>query len=404
MPAEWAPHAACILLYPHLVDNFDRLEQARAQVLQVAQTIASADGGGEPVWLLCRDEETAAGIRTKLLSMPALTAGKTTGKDDSSSSQQSIVVGVCPSNDTWARDTAPTFCISPDNQRLVALDWKFNAYGGPEEGCYWPCDLDQAIAERVSKQLPQLLLQLQPELQLHSKDETIVTQVTHVPAPLVLEGGSIHTDGEGTILTTEECLLHPNRNPDLTRIQIEDLLKQHLGASKIIWLPYGLAFDEDTNGHVDNFACFAAPAHVLLAWTDDQERDPENYQRCRAAHRILMETTDSLNRPFQITKLYLPSPPLCYQSDEVNAPKQVTAVERVVGQRLAASYVNFYIANNAVLVPQFGVSPTDRHAVETLQDIFPGRQVVGVASREILLGGGNIHCITQQVPRISKTL
>ena len=160
---------------------------------------------------------------------------------------------------------------------------------------------------------------------------------------------------------------------------------------------------------MDNFCCFVAPSHVVLAWTDDQERDPENYERCREAMTFLQQSTDAKGRSLKITKLYLPSPPLRYTKEEAHSLSTAEndaaddgdgSAPRQPNQKMAASYVNFYIANQAVLVPQFGdgAEKTDTEAVATLQRIFEDRKVIGVPSREILLGGGNIHCQTQQVP------
>jgi agmatine deiminase len=247
----------------------------------------------------------------------------------------------------------------------------------------------------------------------------------HYSIPIILEGGSIHTDGEGTLLTTEECLCNPNRNPQLQRHQIEQILQLCLHIEKVIWLPTGLDADDDTNGHIDNFCCFVRPGHVVLAWTDDDVHDVENYQRCRQAEQVLVSAKDAKGRSFTITKLYLPSPPLRYTEEEAlslaiksteeeqGGPNDRTVhtdddkktkyiMIREPNEKMAASYVNFYIANEAVLVPQFGKDAviTDRQACETLQGVFPDRKVVGVPSREILLGGGNIHCQTQQVPAL----
>jgi len=366
MPAEWTSHAACLILYPHNAAVF-RLSKARPQVEQVARTIASA--GQEKVILYCQSLEDQAQLQKHVQDEP------------------NIHVQVCPSNDTWARDTAPTFVReqSEDGQQLIGLDWDFNAYGGPEEGCYWPCDLDCQIASVICKLLAKS-----------------VPRLMHRKVNMILEGGSIHSDGEGSILTTEECLLNRNRNPNLSKTEIESRVLSALGGSKMIWLERGLAFDDDTNGHIDNFACFVRPGHIVLAWTDDETNDPENCERCRQALQTLEQCTDAKARHLTIHKLHLPSP-MFYSQEEANSlPKQIIegtpVASRTAGDRMAASYVNFYVANNAVIVPQFGDTLFDVKAIETLSKLFPGRQVVGVQSREILIGGGNIHCITQQVP------
>ena len=289
-------------------------------------------------------------------------------------------------------------------QQLVGINWNFNAYGGPIEGCYWPCTDDQLVATNICTN---------PILQQSLNIQNIYT------IPIILEGGSIHTDGEGTLLTTEECLLNSNRNPHLNQNQITQILELSLGVTKVIWLPTGLDADDDTNGHIDNFCCFVEPGHVILAWTDDNTNDIENFQRCRQAEQTLQSTTDSKGRTIKITKLYLPSPPLRYTQEEAlslatiqpnntsddNNDNSVDETNYIMvrepNEKMAASYVNFYIANEAILVPQFGQhakDPKDRLACETLQKVFPNRKIIGVPSREILLGGGNIHCQTQQVP------
>jgi agmatine deiminase len=351
MPAEWSRHRACLLLYPHNVATYR--PQVYEEFHQVVRAIAGA--GKEQVVLFCKTESTTERIRA-------------TFENDN------VRVETCPSDDTWARDTAPTFVIS--NEQIVGLDWEFNAYGGPTEGCYWPCTLDQKVAGSICDTLG-------------------------IPArkiPLVLEGGSIHSDGEGTILTTEECLLNPNRNPNKSKLEIEQEVLLATGATKMLWLPNGLDFDEDTNGHIDNWACFVRPGHVVLAWTENED-DAENYKRCRQALDVLSKETDAQGRSLTVSKLELPQP-MYYTQEEVDSlgeNKDIVVAPREAGERMAASYINFYIANAAVIVPQYGDS-ADANAISILQELFPDRSVIGVPSREILIGGGNIHCITQQLP------
>ncbi|KAG7371985.1 agmatine deiminase [Nitzschia inconspicua] len=391
MPAEWSPHSACLILYPHNPQTF-RLEKVQQEILYLAQQIVQE--GQEDVYLLCHDAKTAEIVQGRvhiLMSQQQLKQSKF-----------SICVHVCPSDDTWARDTAPTFVwhhtTDGDHpRRLIGLDWNFNAYGGPDGGgLYWPCTNDQNIASQVC-------------------NSPSISAALHIDGsldvPLILEGGAIHTDGEGTLLTTKECLLNPNRNPHLDQGDIELILRHSLGIEKVLWLPTGLDADEDTNGHVDNFCCFAEPGHVLLAWTDDEEEDKENYQRCRQARLYLQQNMDAQGRQLKITKLYLPSPPLRYSEEEAislaipddeNQEESNYIMTRHANEKMAASYINFYIANQAVMVPQFGgtAQDTDSKALETLRQVFPYRSVVGIPSREILLGGGNIHCQTQQVPLV----
>ena len=209
----------------------------------------------------------------------------------------------------------------------------------------------------------------------------------------IVEGGSIHIDGEGTLITTEECLLNVNRNPHLTKEDIELKLKYYLGIQKIIWLPLGLAGDDDTDGHIDNFCCFVCPGHVLLSWTDDMEH--AHYPRCQIAYEILSQTQDAQGRSLMITKIPIPS--TMYYTEE-DCQSLDGSCLRTVGNVLAGSYVNFYLTNNHGLVcPAFHVVE-DSIAQEILQAVFPDRTIVPVYSKDILLGGGNIHCITQQQP------
>jgi agmatine deiminase len=271
-------------------------------------------------------------------------------------------------DDAWMRDCGPTFVLS--GQRIVrGIDWDFNAWGG----LYFPWDQDDLVARKVLE----------------------IERVDRYKANLVLEGGSIHVDGQGTCLTTEVCLLNPNRNPQLTRAQIEEHLRDYLNVEKVIWLGRGV-YNDETGGHVDNLCCFIHPGVVALTWTDDPS-DPQHEISQEACER-LAAATDARGRNFEIHKIHQPGP--LYLTEEES--QGVDAVEgmlpRRAGDRLAGSYINFYIANGGVIVPIFG-DPHDQAAVESLQKLFPDRQVVGVAAREILLGGGNIHCITQQQPR-----
>jgi len=276
MPAEWEKHQACLILYPHNPSTFrEDCIPAQEQVLSVAQAIAT--NGNEDVILFCKNQEIADLLREKLK------------RNDASKSR--ILVAVCPSDDTWARDTGPTFVVSNDGS-LTGVDWNFNAYGGKKEGCYWPCDLDKQVASAMCE-----------FLSTHYQEPITTRKV-----PLILEGGSIHTDGQGTVLTTEECLLNSNRNPNMSKDEIESTILSALGCTKMIWLPLGLAADEDTNGHVDNLACFSQPGHVVLSWTDDEGVDPENYSRCRQAMQVLESQVDAQGRSLTIHKLHLPPP------------------------------------------------------------------------------------------------
>jgi len=213
-------------------------------------------------------------------------------------------------------------------------------------------------------------------------------------APVVNEGGAIHVDGEGTALVTEECLLNINRNPLLSRKRVEDYLRDYLNVARIIWLGKGV-FNDETDGHIDNLACFARPGEICLTWTDNK-RDPQ-YAISLDAWERLHDERDAKGRRLKVTKLPMPGP-LTLSAKEASGiiPREGTK-PREAGERLAASYVNFYIANGGIVMPLLD-SLTDRAAVSRVKRLFPHRRVLGVPAREVLLGGGDIHCITQQVP------
>jgi agmatine deiminase len=276
------------------------------------------------------------------------------------------------SDDAWMRDVGPTFVVNTDTGVVRGVDWQFNAWGGLEEGAYFPWDRDDRVAGSV--------------LELEGLDR--------YRAPFILEGGSIHVDGEETLIATEECLLNPNRNPQLSKEQIGGYLKAFLNVEKIIWLPKGVV-DDETDGHVDNLCCFVRPAAVALTWTDDPA-DPQR-EISEAALDILSNTKDARGRRITVHKIHQPGPLFMTEAESNGLEFRKGSRPRRAGDRLAGSYINFYIANGGIVMPLFG-DPHDAGAMRALGDLFPGRQVVGVPGREILLGGGNIHCITQQVP------
>jgi agmatine deiminase len=275
-------------------------------------------------------------------------------------------------NDAWMRDVGPTFVANAAGE-VRGVDWIFNAWGGLGGGLYFPWDQDDLVARKV--------------LEIEGRDR--------YRAPFVLEGGSIHVDGEGTLLTTEECLLDPNRNPHLDKGQIEILLHEYLGVTSVIWLGQGVVEDE-TNGHIDNLCCFVRPGEVALTWTEDR-RDPQ-YKICQDAHARLKSARDAKVRKLKIHKLIQPGPLYRTTQESQGVDLLEGGKARASKERLAASYVNFYIANSTVVMPLLDPK-RDRLASNALKRMFPERRVIGVQAREILLGGGNIHCITQQVPR-----
>jgi len=284
------------------------------------------------------------------------------------------------SDDAWARDTAPTFVVN-NNGEIRAIDWQFNAWGGEYDGLYANWENDDKIPYELCKTLGV------PLYDAH---------------PFVLEGGSIHTDGEGTLITTEECLLSKGRNPQLTKAEIEEKLNKYLGINKTIWLPKGI-YNDETNGHIDNICAFVAPTEVVLAWCDD-ENDPQ-YAISKACLDILENSTDNKGRKIKVHKLPVPKIPVTVTENDIKGYIFEDGEDtREVGERLAASYVNFYFCNGAVILPQFGGenAESDRVAAEILERVCKGRKIIPIYARDIIVGGGNIHCITQQIPFTDK--
>ena len=348
MPAEFEPHEGCWMIWPERPDNWRwGAKPAQAAFAAVAEAIA---GGGERV------------------TMAASAAQFTHARDVL---PPEVRVVEMTTDDAWMRDVGPSFVIDDRGGRR-GVDWRFNAWGGLRGGLYFPWANDDQVARKV----------LEAEWTDRHR------------APLILEGGAIHVDGEGTLLTTEECVLNPNRNPDLSRKEIEGHLKAYLGVEKVLWLGAGAHLDE-TDGHVDNLCCFVRPGVVALLWTDDED-DPQ-HAISRDALARLEEMTDARGRRLEVHKLPMPGPILISEEEA----RGVDAIEgtqpRRPGDRLAGSYVNFYVANTRLVMPLLD-ERTDDQARAILAGLFPEREVVGVPAREILLGGGNIHCITQQVP------
>lgn len=348
MPGEFEPHEGCWMIWPERTDNWRMgAKPAEKAFVDVAKAISRF----EPV-TMCVSSRQYANARNKLPGQ--------------------IRVVEMSNNDSWMRDVGPTFVLN-DQGDLRAIDWDFNAWGGLESGLYFPWDQDNLIAHKVAE----------------------IVGVDRYKAPLVLEGGSIHVDGEGTLLTTEECLLNPNRNPHLDRKAIENYLGDFLNVQKVIWLPRGI-YNDETDGHIDNICCFVKPGVVLLAWTDNKD-DPQ-HKISQEALKMLQSETDARGRKLEVHKLHLPAPILMTAEECEGVDSIEGSIPREEGDRMAASYVNFYLANNAVIAPVFN-DPADQPALERLTELFPDRKIIGIYAREILLGGGNIHCITQQQPK-----
>jgi agmatine deiminase len=346
MPAEHEPQEQVWMAWPTREDNWrEKGKHAQAEFVAVATAIAQST---KVTFIV-----DAKHYEQARLALP-----------------DQIRVIEIPSDDCWMRDIGATYVVNDQGERR-ANSWQFNAWGGELDGLYDSWEQDNAVAEKMAA----------------------VTGDYVYHAPLILEGGSIHVDGEGTLYTTEECLLHPSRNPHLSKEDIEDLLKVYLNVEKIIWLKDGL-YNDETNGHVDNIMHVIRPGVVAL--TDCEDSNDPQYAISKAALKVLSQAIDAKGRTLEIIKLPMPGP-LFVSEDEAKNLLKSDSMNRQVGERLAASYANFLITNNSIVFPTFG-EKTDEQAKEILQKAFPEHKVIGVYARNILLGGGNIHCITQQVP------
>ncbi|MGE7383934.1 agmatine deiminase family protein [Streptomyces sp. NPDC004126] len=329
-PAEWEPHSACVMAWP-----WDRnagwgalLDDVQGEVAGIARAVARFE-----TVVMFAEPGRAAQARARCGSTVSVTE--------------------YPVNDCWARDTGPVLTVNDRRSRSAGLDFGFNGWGGK-----YPYDKDDFLPVGVCTYLG----------------------VPRQPVDMVLEGGSVITDGQGTLITTEECLLNPNRNPGMTRAQIEAALLASYGARKVVWLPYGLAGDDITNGHVDLVAAYLGPARLLLH-TQPDPANP-NHDRMAANKAVLDAATDACGRPFQIVEMH-------HQPQFRHNGLMVRTF----------SYTNYYETSGNVVVPTAG-EPADAQALAQFAALFPGRQVVGAPARNLAWGGGGVHCVTQHVPRV----
>jgi agmatine deiminase len=340
MPAEWEPHRGTWLSWPHKEASWPgKFEPVPGIFAAMVRLLAEH----EEVHINVAGPEMEADVWRLLADAAGPSAAR---------APANVFFHYHPTNDAWCRDHGPTFVQrAADGGREEAIvDWRFNAWGGK----YPPYDLDDVVPSRIGAELG-----------------------LRVFAPgVVLEGGSIDVNGQGTVLTTESCLLNPNRNPDLDRAGIEWYLREYLGAPHVLWLGDGIAGD-DTDGHVDDLARFVDPTTVVTVVEEDP-RD-ENFEPLRENLRRLRAMTDQDGRPLRVVPLPMPRP-LWHD-----------------GQRLPASYANFYVANGVVLLPTYD-PPRDEVARATVQELFPTRRVVGVPSADLAWGLGACHCVTQQWP------
>ena len=336
MPAEWEPHAATWFTWPRPegVSFPGRYDTIPPVYAALIRELVAVEEVHINVW----HTEMEAAVR-------ALLGAHTVPLDR-------VHFHHFPAYEPWCRDHGPIFLVREHAGRheRAVVDWGYNAWGGK----YPPFDLDDAVPQHIAK----------------------LRQLPLFSPGIIMEGGSLDVNGCGTLLTTKACLLNPNRNPQLTQADIERYLRDYLGVRHIIWLGDGIAGD-DTDGHVDDLARFVNPTTIVTV----VEQDPadENHAPLRENLEVLRAARDPDGRPFRIIELPMPR-----------------RMEHE-GQRLPASYANFYIANGLVLVPTYG-DPRDREALDMLQREFPNRNVIGIDSTELIWGLGSFHCISQQEP------
>lgn len=333
-PGEWESHDATWITWPcrlSVWDNFAGACQAYADVI-------NAIAPHERVYLIINPEylDTAKKLCT---------------------AENVIFVDTIQADDSWSRDTSPIFLKNEDG--LTATCWKFNAWGKKFSPYHHDAELSKKIAHYLNR---------------HS------SPLKTIEIPMVLEGGSVHSNGEGTLLTTKECLLNANRNPHLTQNEIETQLKKALHVEKIIWLDHGLDGDVDTDGHIDNAACFIDSHSIMIQSCDDS--NDLNFNYFQQNKSILQNSVDSKGKPFTLHEI--PQPPRAY----------------IDNARVPLSYINFYFANNVIILPTFNSAKTDDQAKEMFKDVFPKRDILPVYAWPILQGGGGIHCITMQQPKV----
>lgn len=325
MPPEWAPHERTVVGWPARPAAWrdTTIEAARDAYVEAIAAIAAF----EPVAVVA-DPAHVDDARRRL-------------------PQEGVEVLALPIDDSWLRDNGPLVVLGADGRR-AGIDFAFNGWGGR----FTPCDRDAAVGARLLAHLG----------------------IERFASPLVLEGGAIAVDGAGTLVTTEQCLLHPNRNPLLTRAEIETELRLQLGADQVVWLARGLVEDRDTDGHVDNVCAFIAPRRAVVQ-TAPSEDDPDHAATADNVARLRAAGVEVV--PFEL----------------------LPRTARADGAPVAIPYLNLYLCNGAAIVPVAGLDPDmDAEALRRLRALLGGREVVGVPGRVLALGGGGVHCITLQIP------
>ncbi|PWF99842.1 agmatine deiminase [Levilactobacillus bambusae] len=348
MVPEWAKHQGAYMMWPERPDNWRE--------------------GGKPA------QRVITEIANKLVDFEPVTMLVSRAQYEHAYQALSNQVRVVEMsyNDAWIRDMAPTFLLNQLGIRR-GIDWRFNAWGGLVDGLYFPWDQDDLVAQKIC-----------------ALEQLDFYKLQH----FVLEGCSYTTDGEGTLIVTEEVLLSEGRNGEMTKDEIEEVLKTYLNVTKIIWLQEGFFMDE-TNGDIDNMVSFIRPGEVALTWSDDQN-DPQT-RISRAAEKVLQSATDAMGRPFKIHRLTVPTPLYATAEESEGVDPVNGLLPRYPGDRLTATYVNAYLANGAVFVPTFK-EPQDEQALQQYQAFYPDRQIIPIYSRELLLGGGSIHSVIAGLP------
>jgi|TARA_B100000519_G_C14231476_1_gene432598 agmatine deiminase len=334
MPPEWHPHTCCWMQWPYNNPKHDGygtvpswshfdFDKGRLAWSNVANSIAKF----EKVKMIVHPDEISKA--KKLLN-------------------SEIEIIQLKIDDCWARDSGAIFLLNKEN-KLGGIDWEFNGWGK-----FKPFDSDNKVAKFMIEN----------------------SSATYFKNNMILEGGSIHVDGEGTLLTTEQCLLNKNRNPQLSKEEIEKNLKEYLNVNKVIWLKSGT--DEGTDGHVDNIACFVKPG-VVMALSCKDKSDPF-FEKINENLEILKTSTDNKGRLINVIELEMSYKRLIPNNDE------------------PSSYINYYIANNGIVMPSFDDQKADLNAQSIIESVFPDRKIIVINGIDICLGGGNVHCITQQQP------
>ena len=332
MPAEWELHSRTWLTWPHNLETWpgQDIKQIESEFLTIILQLAI----DEPVHILVSDEDMERSVETILREQGA--------------NMVNIVLHDIPTNDSWIRDYGPNFIVQ-DNEKVAVNDWGFDSWGRKYK---W--ELDDLAGTIIAEE----------------------SKLYHFKPGIVLEGGAIDVNGLGTCMTTESCILNPNRNGGIKRSEMEKFFKDYLGVSKILWLN-GAVEGDDTDGHIDNLARFVNPSTIVCAVEEDEF--DTNYSLLKNNYNRLKNTTDQNDNPLEIISIPMPG----YVGNRKN--------------RLPASYVNFYIANKSVLVPVYN-HPNDKRALAILKSLFPDRKIIPIPCNTLIWGLGGVHCLTQQQP------